>query len=686
MDFHHFRAPVEARFNAMTKLDLFCVEVHGDELWERYLASFPPGSDPIYLKRTQHDCNCCKKFIRDLGGVVAIKDGKLVTIWDVECQEPAYQAVADEMSALVKSRAIKEPFLHYEKQVGTEKSRKLVDGKTVETFSHFYAQIPWRPNTGKVYFCEGKDIATTLGKARDLRNLFLRGLETLTQDALDTVLELIANKSLYRGEQYEAAIKAFVAKKADFLALSDSREQQLYAWANYDKVHPSVAGIRNTAVGTLLIDLSEGVDLEAAVRKFESSIMAPANYKRPTALVSQAMVDKARETIAQLGLLESMERRHARLSDVSIEDVLWADRSARKVMGDDIFDGVATKVPASVKSLDKVETIGIEAFLRDILPKAETIEVMLENKHTSNLMSLIAPKHASAKPLFKWGNGFSWTYNGEVADSIKERVKRAGGNITGDLCCRLAWFNNDDLDFHMIEPGKFGRRYEIMYTNRRSLSPAGGMLDVDMNGGDGLSPTRTPVENIFYKDRRTMTEGEYTLFVRQFSRRETIDPGFDVEIDWLGEVKTFHYAKAVTGDVMVARMHYSAAKGIEIIESLPSTQASREVWGLKTQDFHRVSTVMLSPNYWAEGNGTGNKHFFFMLDGARNEDRPRGFFNEFLIDELAPHRKVIEIVGSKAKVETTADQLSGLGFSSTQRNDLLARVKGGINRTVRVTF
>jgi hypothetical protein len=106
------------------------------------------------------------------------------------------------------------------------------------------------------------------------------------------------------------------------------------------------------------------------------------------------------------------------------------------------------------------------------------------------------------------------------------------------------------------------------------------------------------------------------------------------------------------------------------------------VRGLKTQDFHRISTMLLSPNHW--GNGTGNKHFFFMLDGCANEDRSRGFFNEFLIDEVTPHRKVIEIVDSKSKLEPTPDQLSGLGFSSTPWNELLVRAKGNYTRPLEV--
>jgi hypothetical protein len=428
-----------------------------------------------------------------------------------------------------------------------------------------------------------------------------------------------------------------------------------------------------------LIDLSEGLDLEAAVGKFEA-VMAPTNYKRSTALVTTAMVNKARETVAELGLGNAMERRHARLTDISVNDIIFADRAARKAMDGDIFEGIANKT-TTTKNLDKVETVSIETFVKDIIPKVESIEVMLENKHTGNLVSLIAPQHSDAKPMFKWGNGFSWTYNGEVTDSIKERVKKAGGNVTGDLCCRLAWFNYDDLDLHMQE---IGNRYEIYFASRGRLSPSGGMLDVDMNAGH--CHTREPVENIFYRSRSTMREGEYRLFVQQFTARETKDVGFEVEIDWLGDVRRFVYDRPVRGGITVARMRYTHGGGIEFIESLPSTQASKTLWGLKTQDFHRVSTMMLSPNHWGDGNGTGNKHYFFMIDGCLNEDRPRGFFNEFLIDELTPHRKVIEIIGSKAKVETSADQLSGLGFSSTQRAELLVRAKGSFNRTLRVQF
>lgn len=241
-------------------------------------------------------------------------------------------------------------------------------------------------------------------------------------------------------------------------------------------------------------------------------------------------------------------------------------------------------------------------------------------------------------------------------------------------CCRQFVKN-------MVEPG----RHEVFFGDK-GPSQHGGRLDIDMNAGGGT--TREPVENIFYADRRTMKDGQYLLYVHQYSRRESDNVGFEVEIDWLGDVKRFVYDKPVKASerIHVADMRYTRAGGIEIIASLPSTQASKTVWGLKTQEFHPVTTMMLSPNHWDDSNGTGNKHFFFMLDGCINDNRPRGFFNEYLIEELTPHRKVIEIVGAKSKVEASADQLSGVGFSSTQRNELLVRAKGSFTRTIKVTF
>ena len=62
------------------------------------------------------------------------------------------------------------------------------------------------------------------------------------------------------------------------------------------------------------------------------------------------------------------------------------------------------------------------------------------------------------------------------------------------------------------------------------------------------------------------------------------------------------------------------------------------------------------------------------------------FFNEFLTDELSKHRKVLEMVGSKMQTDESINQLSGLGFSSTNRASILVRITGSFNRVIKVVF
>ena len=669
--FNDFKNAVTAQFDKMKGRGLFRVSTPLDLLWSIYINAFPSGTDPLYKNRTEHDCSYCRHFIRSVGDVVAIIDGKLVSIWDVEVGG-FYQTVADRMAGTVKQFPVENVFLTPEAHVGVDKNYSpATDG--VITWEHFFLKLPSACVASKA------DIPTKLGEFRSTKDVLLRSLKEISLDSVDQVLELIAQNSLYRGEENKFAVEAFRKLKQEFdtLMILHPGYEDMFCWSRIKTVPGSVSRIRNSSIGTLLTDLSEGADLDGAVGSFEAKV-APANYKRPTALVTKAMIEKAQAKIEELGFTSALERRYAVLSDITINNVLYADRTAKKAMN--VFESLSSTVAEKVPNLDKVESVTIETFLANILPKAESLEVLFENRHTGNLVSLIAPVAPEAKTMFKWDNNFSWSYEGEVADSIKERVKRAGGSVEGDLCCRLAWEYTDDLDFWMEEPGKF----KICFSNRRQKSPCGGELDLDANGADG--PRQDPAENIFYARRRTMKEGLYVLKVNNYNRRSS-GTGFEVEIEFDGQKHHIAYDKALrTGDIVeVATIQYSKLTGFKIVKSLPSSPATKTVWSVPTQTFHKVNVVMLSPNYW-DDRTSGNKHYFFMLEGCLNEGRARGFFNEFLVPELDQNRKVLEMVGSKMKTEETTNQLSGLGFSSTQRNYILCRVKGAFSRTIKITF
>ncbi len=314
-----------------------------------------------------------------------------------------------------------------------------------------------------------------------------------------------------------------------------------------------------------------------------------------------------------------------------------------------------------------------------IVPETQAMEVFFSGQHLGNLMVLTAPVNPGHPRLFRWGNDFAWSYGGNIADSIKERVKKAGGKVEGVLRVSLSWFNYDDLDLHVYEPvsrGVRGGMYDhIYFGNRRGWT--GGELDVDMNAGRGT--TREPVENVVWSS--APPDGMYRIVVNNFSFRESSNPGFVIEVESAGRLTHYSYNKQVRHQEDIGVVTLFVKNGIvERVEpgnpGITSSNISQEKWGLTTEKYVKVNAVMLSPNYWGDGPGVGNKHTFFVLDGCKTDEEMRGFYNEFLHARLEPHRKVFEVIADKTKCRPTDGHLAGLGFSSTLRDArVLVRVR-----------
>ena len=673
-EFKKFKDAVHSQFVKMQKEQLFYVEVDKHELYNLYLSSFPEGTNEIFRERTEHDCNACKTFIRGLGNVVIVKgNNKLESVWDIECIEP-YNTVAKALSKYVKAKQIKGIYSYFQAHVGVDKSVIAIDGGKTITYNHLFASLPSK------YVVSGAAYNTKLSEKNGAIDAFYNSLTCTTVDAVDIVLDLIAQGSLYRGEEFKAIVEDFRKQKIAFDKVEESLRRN-FAFKNAKSKSGVYRAFKNTVIGTLVVDLSDGKDIEQAVKSYETKV-APHNYKRPTSLVTKKMVDQAKETIEELGLMSALERRYALVEDISVSNVLFVDRSIKKRM--DVFDDIAessSKASDKKNTFDKVEEMSIDDFIANIVPRANKIEIMMENSMQPNLVSLIAPVDKSSGRLFKWGNNFSWSYNGEVADSIKERVKKAGGKVDGFVRCSLSWFNYDDLDLHVVEPNK----HEIYYSNKISRTTLG-VLDVDMNAGGGV--TREAVENITWPSPEHMIDGEYVVKVHNFAKRENVDLGFELEFEYNGEVLNFSYDRAVGAREMVEVLRFKynkKTKKVVVSSKLKSSKIQREFWGIITNSFVPVNAIMYSPNHW-DGEGVGNKHFFFMLDGCINPDQTRGFYNEYLDNDLTKHRKVFEILGARMRVEHSDQQLSGLGFSSTQRNSVVIKVSGSFNRTIKVNF
>jgi hypothetical protein len=308
------RFPVFARlvaesFQTIVKSEhAFVVDLDGDAMFAAYLAGFPEGTNPIFKTTTEHDCHCCRNFVRRVGGVVSLIDGVVQTIWDQAAgSAPApYREVAARMKDLVLSASIQDIFCigQGEDEFGSAHTRSM-DSSTQQaiTWDHFYTgKIPWDLRVSTP--------GEMIGNYRTTTQVFERGLVELTPEAVETVVSLVESNNLYRGEEHGPALMQFQRMQREYLAKTGLREKSLFVWENASS---PAARFRNTVIGSLVQDLSEGQDIERAVRSFESKV-APQNYKRTTALITPGMVKKAMETIEALGLESALERRFAVIS------------------------------------------------------------------------------------------------------------------------------------------------------------------------------------------------------------------------------------------------------------------------------------------------------------------------------------------------------------------------------------
>ena len=682
---------------------LFTVNVDTEELYNLYLDSFPAGTNEIYRERREYDCSCCRHFIRDIGNVASIKNGELHTIWGINpVSDDKYNVVAAALDAYVKQKAVSGVFLKKEKRIGTPENREMLPTGKINKYEHFFVDLP-EICIFKEYY--GHTLEGDLSQFRDIRNVFKRSLDEISKEAVDTVLELIAQNSLYKGAEWKKQLAEFKNYQKEYGKLTDE-QKELWIWEKSIAAGAVIGKIRNHSIGTLLVNISEGMDLDLAVRKYEQ-IVAPVNYKRPKAIFTKKMLEDAKKTITELGYMDSLQRRFANLNDITVNNVLFSNKSAarRMVGADDIFGQMEKDVAVSPKKFSKVEEISAQDFIDKVLPTAKEIEAFVENKHEKNFVSMIAPVNSDAKTMFKWNNGLSWAYSGNITDSeITEKVKAAGGRTDGVLRFSHSWNydgmrNASLMDLHVFMPGSnqnvvikngkeihdnYGNDERVGWNHRRHYA-SGGVQDVDYTAPAPIG--YVPVENTTFPSIDKLKEGVYTFKIHNWNFRNPTTGGFKAEIAFGGNVYRFVRREPLQHKEWITLAKLELKNGVfSILEMAENDSTPIEKWNIKTNQFVPVSVISYSPNYFDEQDGIGHRHLFFFLKDCVNNESPNGYYNEFLKSDLEKHKRVFEALGAKCHVEDTDDQLSGIGFSMTKRADLVVKVKGATERVMKIKF
>lgn len=692
------RIKLQKQFDKMCKTGkLFRVNVTGDTIWDIYLNSFKSEDNPVFRdpESSVHNCRHCKNFIRRYGNIVAINDeGKLMSIFDVK-NTGQYQKSFNKMCKVITSSYIDNVFfetfdslnnLPYEsckksftefklgipkntKQYSPEEAAKygVVKSKEIRTFNHMSLIVP-EQFVNKT----GLSIEAIMADYRQANQVFERGMQEIPLNILKLVKDLINQGSLLNGEAHLHKVEKIIPYKEEYDNVASSIKST-WCWLNSYKL--PFAKFKNELIGVLCTELAEGDDLNVACLKWNKRV-DPANYMKATAPITQNQIDEAQKFVENNGYVESFSRRVAVIEDIKVSEIKHINAGEGKIKNVSMFDTIkSTKSSSKINEFKGVEEVSIINFMKNILPHCTKVEAYLENKHEGNLVTMTTSSEDS-KQIFKWNNPYSWTYNGNLAGKsmIKDNVSKVGGNIQALVRASLQWNDKDtsgivDFDLHCK-----GHNH-IYYSNRGKTHSCGGHLDVDM-----IDPSKIGIENITWKNK--INDGTYQILVHNFNGGS--NKGFKVEIEFDNETYNYHVEGRVTGTVQVATIKVVNGK-ISITHHLPETNSSKELYSLNTKEFHEVNLMCLSPNYW-DGNSVGNKHYFFMLKDCKSSTSLRGFHIENLLPDLTKYRKVLEVLGSTNMIEPANNQLSGLGFNATVRDEVILKLEGNFKRVIKVKF
>lgn len=712
MTFKQYNDAIKAQFDKMQQHLLFRLNVTGQQIWDAYLGGFTPEEDPVFRdpNSSTHNCNNDKNFIRRYGNVVAIVDNKIVSMFDnLDIAGSEYENATKSILALIATAKIADVFFEtfaelnfmpYEKttknqekfQIGHEKTLKkytpeevekfgVVNTSEIYTFHHFHVFLD-----KKFVDKSGKSVESIMGDYKSAFEVFERAMREIPLDTLELVRDLILQGSLLNGDAHLEKVKTFIRLKTEYDSLS-AKEKNNWCW-NTSYGLP-IAKFRNELIGTLCVELAEGVELNTACMTWNKRV-DPANYMKAKAPITQRQIQEAEKFVVENGYAESFNRRFAVLDDINVNEIRHMNVSTQAEKPVGLFSGVKPAVSTRHKrsEFDGIEEVDIEKFMKDILPTCTSIEAFLENRLEGNLVTMTTA-NGDSKPIFKWSNNYSWSYNGNLTGKsmIKEEVKSKGGVVDAPFRFSIIWGDNDqdhsDLDAWCEHPGITGPQRIGFNTGFRKdsgngFSACGGQLDLDDRGHS----TSIKVENIYFKDLKRLKDGVYRFWVNQYSSRNS--KGFKAQIEINGDIFDYSYNRAVSGNINVATVTVKGGE-FSIVHHLEESHSSKDVWGLKTGEFHKVNLVCLSPNHWGDNN-VGNKHYFFMLEGCHSDTPMRSFHNENLNGDLLAHRKVMEVLADTRRLEPTNKQLAGLGFNATVNDHLIVKLSGTHKRAIKIKF
>lgn len=402
--------------------------INPDELWEAYLSGF---SDPEI--RQQHNCHCCKSFIKKYGGLVTTKGKELFSpLWPEYTDTNLYSESLENIHKLFNANrcSIKYPFYTDREILGTRDDDEGWTHFWVQTRAFQYHRGPTKHAAEK--FQEHK--------------MLVEYLHSMELNTISIAKDIFQSDSTLARSKHAGMANWLLDIRRYVSTLGYSNERRNYLWHVAMNAPIGYCHIKNTVVGTFIEDI-EKHGIEEAKRKL-NAMMNPLQYQRPQAAPTEGNIRAAEALFQKMNLGPSLERRYANLQD--IQEFLWKP-AVREEKAQGLFSHLSKEHKKMELPKDSyINNISWVVFARDVLPQAKSIRIKLNG--TLNFAGLVTAVHADAEPILQWDrkehrNPVSWyVYHGGSRPSTWALVDGEWADIVGVTLMPSNW-NGCKSDF-----------------------------------------------------------------------------------------------------------------------------------------------------------------------------------------------------------------------------------------------
>jgi hypothetical protein len=378
----------------------FLADVPKNALFDAYLKSFPEE------ERQHHNCTCCRKFLNKVGQMVYIDDQddyKLKSVlWDSDFVGDAYfKDGIEAMRQIVEKAPIKNAMFSNNNGVYGKKE----DGG----FNHFF------------YQSAGYNI---LHVTRSLNRGIIREKFAMMKLAVESfkIETISAAVSIFKLDPRLVMYPTMLKVLTEFLILAEAvnatKNQRKIDALIWNAVVNGMAGmihIRSTTLGEFLFNTQHDdhtapkPDTDVAIAKFIAMTNADV-YMRPTTAPSDGNKEQAEKIIEELGLADSLKRRHAHFSE--IQKFFWKPSEVEVKEPEPVKRGVFAAIVskedkekaalAPEQTVTDVNNMTWSLFKSKYLPNVAKFELLFRSTTRYGFGSFATEEIAGSKPILRW--------------------------------------------------------------------------------------------------------------------------------------------------------------------------------------------------------------------------------------------------------------------------------------------